>query len=242
MIYLCQTEIAVTRAVRHFGETADRRLVRDTDYLIKTALTETLAGAAIRPWAFHAMRSGMATIVGYSRQSPDALNTARALALPALQQVVGPVIGGLMPTCDDGQRFAFAVRLSPLIHVTRNGIRRHGERDAFLVAADSHTGEDPLRREPVYIAYLKKRLAGAEIVTARLTGFRLNRMARKSAKTGVGQRVVPQAWIEGLLVVTETARFEQTLLDGVGRQRTFGCGMIRLRPAWPRSKSEAGES
>ena len=33
-----------------------------------------------------------------------------------------------------------------------------------------------------------------------------------------------QAWIEGQLTVTEAARFEQTLIDGVGRQRAFGHG------------------
>ena len=230
MIYLCQTEIAITGAARHFGTAAARRLVRDTDYLIKTALTETLAGAVLRPWALHAMRNGIATIVGYSSQSPDALNESRAHALPALQQVVGPMIGGPMPTVRESQHFAFDVRLSPMIHVTEDGARRHGERDAFLVAADGHSGERLLLREQVYVDYLKTRLVGAEIAAANLKGFRLNRMARKSAKTGVGQRVVPQAWIEGLLTVTEAARFEQTLIDGVGRQRAFGHGMIRLQP------------
>ena len=232
MIYLCQTEVAITGAARHVGGSTARSLARDTDYLIKTALTETLAGAALRPWALHEVHGGTATVVGYSRHPPESLNDARALALPSLQQVVGPVIGGPMPELRSGQGFAFEVRLSPTIHVTRDGRRRHGERDAFLVAVEAHAGETPLRREPVYVDYLAKRLAGAEIGPASLKGFRLNRMARKSAKAGSGQRVVPQAWIEGSLTVTDADRFEQTLLDGVGRQRAFGHGMIRLQPAY----------
>ena len=231
MIYLCQTDVAITAAARHLGGSMARRLVRDTDYLIKTALTETFAGAAVRPWALHSVRNGTATIVGYSRQAPEALNDARALALPSLQQVVGPVIGGAMPAIREEQSFAFEVRLSPTVHVTKDGVRRHGERDAFLVAADNHTGETPLRREPVYLDYLAQRLRGAEITIANLKGFRLNRIARKSATARVGERTVPQAWIVGSLKVTDATLFQQTLLQGVGRQRAFGHGMIRLQPS-----------
>ncbi len=231
MIHLCQTEVQIARAAREFGGSFERPLVRDTDYLIKTALTETLAGPVIRPWALHGTRAGIATIVGYSRHPPEALNDARALALPSLQQVVGPVIGGPMPAFRGGQSFAFELRLSPTIHVTKDGLRRHGERDAFLVAVDGHEGETPLRREEVYINYLAKRLIGAEIGSANLKGFRLNRIARKAAKTGIGRRTVPQAWIAGVLTVTDAERFDQTLVEGVGRQRAFGHGMIRLGPS-----------
>lgn len=231
MIHLCQTEVAIARAAREFGGSMERFLVRDTDYLVKTALTETLAGPVIRPWAPHRTQQGIATIVGYSRQSPEALNDARALALPSLQRVVGPVIGAPMPALGDGQDFAFEVRLSPTIHVTMDGVRRHGERDAFLVAADSHEGKTGLRREDVYVDYLARRLFGAEIVSASLRGFRLHRIARKAAKIGIGRRTVPQVWIAGVLTVTDAERFQRTLIEGVGRQRAFGHGMVRLTPA-----------
>ena len=231
MINLCQTEVAIARAAREFGGSMERLLVRDTDYLVKTALTETLAGPVIRPWALHRTQQGIATIVGYSRQSPEALNDARALALPSLQQVVGPVIGAPMPALRDGQGFAFEVRLSPTVHVTRDGVRRHGERDAFLVAADGHEGKTGLRREAVYVDYLAGKLFGAEIASASLKGFRLHRIARKAAKTGIGRRTVPQAWIAGVLTVTDAERFQRTLIEGVGRQRAFGHGMVRLMPA-----------
>ena len=231
MIHLCQTEVAITAAARHFLKFIAQPLVRDTDYLIKTALTETLAGPVIRPWASHSMANGVATVVGYSKLSPDSLIAARALALPGLQQIVGTVIGGAMPGFREGGSFGFEVRISPTIHVTKDGTRRHGERDAYLVAVEAHTAETRLSRESVYLDYLAKRLGGAEVAEAKLDGFRLNRIARKSAKARFGRRVVPQARISGVLRVTDAVRFERTLLEGVGRQRAFGHGMIRLRPA-----------
>ncbi len=230
MIYLCQTEVSFTLAARYFGGLAPRPLVRDPDYLIKTALTETLAGAMIRPWAVHATRHGIATVLGYSKRSPDSLVDSRLLALPTLQQVVGPVIGGPMPKLREGQCYAFEVRICPTIHVTKDGTRRHGERDAFLAAVDNNLGDERLVRETIYTDYLRKRLVGAEITKASLKGFRLNRVARKSAKNSVGQRVLPQAWMDGLLKIRDAGLFEQTLIDGVGRQRAFGHGMVRLRP------------
>ena len=230
MIYLSQTEVAIAAAARHFLNYIARPLVHDTDYLIKTALTETLSGAVIRPWASHSVANGVVTVVGYSKSSPDSLNAARALSLPGLQQIVSPVIGGAMPGLREGENFGFQVRISPTIHVTKDGTRRHGERDAYLVGVEAHTAETRLSRESVYLDYLAKRLGGAEVSEAKLDGFRLHRIARKSAKTRFGRRVVPQAWISGTLVVTDSARFERTLLEGVGRQRAFGHGMIRLRP------------
>lgn len=230
MIFLCQTSVSITGAARHVQAVAGRRMARDNDLLIKTVLTETFGGPVLRPWAMHALHDGVATIVAYSGQTPEALNDARALSLPSLRQVVGEVIGGPMPALGPRQRFGFEVRLCPTIHVTKDGKRRHGERDAFLVAVEKASEHEPASREGVYRDYLAQRIEGAELNAVTLRGFRLNRMTRKSATTEVGQRVVPEALLQGALTLNDAAAFEKTIAQGIGRQRAFGHGMIRLQP------------
>ena len=49
----------------------------------------------------------------------------------------------------------------------------------------------------------------------------------------MAQRVVPDAVLEGIFKVTDPAAFEQTLTQGIGRQRAYGRGYIRLEAMRP---------
>src|SRR5262249_13417448 len=149
-----------------------------------------------------------------------------ALAIPALTGAIRGIHGHALPEFQPGVRLRFSVRLCPTIHVTpgKDGTaragRRHGERDAFLVAVDQ--GADGPTRDGVYRAYLAERLAGARIETCRLIQMRLAPILRPhrgsdAPISGYATRTVPDVALDGVLMVVDPVSFTSTLGAGVGR-------------------------
>jgi len=229
-MHLIQVEVNYTNAIRHLRAVTGRRPLSDDSLVVKTVLTETFSGAYVRPWAVHARYGPRLVIVGYGDDDQTVLNERRRLALPSLQAAVGDACSVQMPPVRNGEDYRFGVRLVPTLRVTRNGERRHGERDAFLVEADRAGPNAGLMRDTVYTGYLTDRILGAEITACRLDGFRLVRLSRP-AKQGEAQKTMPEAILSGTLAVTDPDAFSQCLRSGIGRQRAYGYGMLRLQPA-----------
>lgn len=223
-LYQLQTTVDVTAATRHVGHR------RDTDLTIKTVLTETFGGAVLRPWSIARRNGPIVTIVGYSEQSAEEANRRRELALPSLQATIGPVLGYKLPAPQAGDRLLFQVRLQPTVRCRdEHGNRR--EVDAFLHRVEA-VGDDVPPREAVYIEYLGNRLEGARIEQAHMERFQIAERYRKSARSRVGfaRYRAPDAVITGILEVTDAGALFQQIGTGIGRQRAFGCGMLRLAP------------
>jgi len=223
-LYQLQTTVDITAATRHVGHR------RDTDLTIKTVLTETLGGAVIRPWSIARQNGPVLTIVGYSELSATEANQRRELALPSLQAAIGPVLGYELPAPQTGDRLLFSVRLQPTVRCRdKDGNRR--EVDAFLHRVEA-VGDDVPSRETVYGEYLDERLDGAQIEQARVERFQIADRCRKSArsKAGFARYRAPDAVITGTLTVTDPDALLRQLGTGIGRQRAFGCGMLRLAP------------
>jgi hypothetical protein len=232
-----QVDIDVPAAVRAVSLSHAAR--HDTDLLIKTFLTSAFAGPAIRPWMVHRQEGPVAMVLGYSTLSVDDLRQRLALTIPALTGAIRGIYGHAMPEFQLGVVLRFSVRLCPTVHVTpgkegtaRAGYR-HGERDAFLVAVDQGT-EGPTR-DGVYRAYLAERLAGAQIETCRLMQMRLAPMLRPhrgsdAPASGYATRTLPDVVMEGILTIIDPVRFTSTLGTGIGRQRAYGRGYVRLEP------------
>jgi CRISPR system Cascade subunit CasE len=199
--------------------------LHDSDLLVKTALTEAFGGAVVRPWALLRQEGRVAAIGGYSSLDADAIKTRLSLAGPAIQAAISDIVSATMPQFAVGQSLRFAVRLTPTINVTRRG-----ERDAYVVARE--VGRDETR-EAVYRQYLVQRIRGAEVGFVALNRFQLDKVTRPhrgehAPDTGVATRVMPDVTMSGLLVVTDPEAFVDTLAQGVGRQRAYGRGMLRL--------------
>ena len=64
---------------------------------------------------------------------------------------------------------------------------------------------------------------------AKLIRFRLEKRCRK-ANAGYAIVTQPDAVLAGTLTVTDPDTLRQALFTGIGRQRAFGCGMLRLKP------------
>ena len=224
-LYQLQTTVDITASTRHVGHR------RDTGLTIKTVLTETFGGAVLRPWAIARRDGPMLSVVGYSDQSVEEANHRRQLALPTLQAAVGPVLGYELPAPRTGDRLLFHVRLQPTVRCRdKDGNRR--EVDAFLHRVEA-VGDDVPPREAVYMEYLGKRLDGARIEHARVERFQIAERYRRSARSRVGfaRYRAPDVVITGILEVTDAGALLQQIGTGIGRQRAFGCGMLRLAPA-----------
>jgi CRISPR system Cascade subunit CasE len=229
-MFLAQVPVDFVGAVRHLKVFLQPSALDDESLILKTILWEGFAGAALRPWAIHAQRGPTTTIVGYTGIDAVELNKRRALALPSVQVAVGEAIAVPLPSLSPGERYRFSIRLTPTIRVTKSEGRRYGERDAFLAKADTAGKDAGLKRDDVYRDYLAERLAGAMIETSRLVEFRLRKLMRPKKDGSVSGKTMPEAVIEGHLRVDDAAKLLEAIGGGIGRQRAYGCGMLRLQP------------
>jgi CRISPR system Cascade subunit CasE len=233
MMFSVQIDVDVLAAAR--AVTLSHTARHDVDMLIKSALTEAFGGAVVRPWSLHRQAGPVATVIGYSAIPVADIETRLGMALPSIRTAIKALYGHALPILAAGQKFRFSVRLCPTIRVTpsKDKSHAHGEIDAFLVAVQR--GETNIEREGVYTRYLIERLKGASVERVKLTRFRLEEMSRPHRGTSArpssfAQRVVPDAVLGGLLTVVDPTAFAQTLMSGVGRQRAFGRGYVRLEP------------
>jgi CRISPR system Cascade subunit CasE len=230
-MFSVQVDIDVLAAAR--AVTLPHTERSDIDLLLKATLTEALGGAVIRPWSLHHQAGSVASVIGYSAIPIGEIETRLLTSLPSVRAAIKAVHGHTLPAVEAGQKFRFSVRLCPTIRITpsKDKSHAHGEQDAFLVVVQR--GETNIEREGVYTRYLAERLLGATVERARLTRFQLSKMTRphrgaSAPASGLAQRVVPDAVLEGILTVTDPAAFMQTLMKGVGRQRAYGRGYVRL--------------
>jgi CRISPR system Cascade subunit CasE len=230
-MFLAQVSIDVVNAVRHLKAFFQPSALDDESLILKTILSEGFSGGKIRPWSIHAQVGPRTIIVGYSEIDAAELNKRRALALPSVQQAIGEAIAVPLPALSSGEHYRFAIRLVPTIRVTKAEGRRYGERDAFLVKADALGKDAGLKRDNVYRDYLAERLAGATVEDGRLVQFRLRKFMRPKTDGSVSGKTMPEVVIEGRLRVDDPAKLYEAIGTGVGRQRAYGCGMLRLQPA-----------
>ncbi len=205
-------------------------------------LGETFGPAMLQPFRLMvAPRARNGTLYAYARQDADGLRTlARAVLTPAQAAVVRldhlRSLARPEGTWAAGQRLGFDLRLRPVVRLasalvgtTEDGtavqFAKGAEVDAFLAAALRGT---PAPREAVYRNWLAERLAPAATLDAdatRLASFRRLRIQRG------GQRLEgPEAILYGTLTVADPNAFAALLARGIGRHRTYGYGMLLLRP------------
>lgn len=213
----------------------------DLGYALHGLLRAAFGEQAPQPFLYAGPREGL---LAYTRQGLDELRERAALAPPEVAQALGldsgPAGPGLsvrpFPTrWAPGHVLGFSVRVRPLVRENRGG----QERDAFLKAVE-RAGGQPVERAPVYVQWLREQLqrqGGAELLDATLERFQLLDVMRLGRRADGGEgrspkRVCgPDAVLGGHLRVLDAGAFAELIGRGVGRHRSFGFGLLQLRPA-----------
>jgi hypothetical protein len=224
-----QLQIDLRRAQAHAASVLGWRhdVLGDDGLIVKTILTEAFGGPLLRPWRIERIHAGIATLLAYTETDPERLASLYSASLPSVQAAV-TVVGAASVAIQTGVRYPFSIRLCPAIRVTpREGVR-HGERDAFLVAVDRNPDQHHDRLQ-VYAEYLASRLPGAELMSVEATQApRLKPMFRPGNNRKLARKTLPDASLAGTLRTTDAATLVAAMRAGIGRQRAYGYGMLRL--------------
>ena len=200
------------------------------------ALGEVFGPGALQPFRLMVPpRQREAGIYAYSSHSFAELEQQMQIAPPESGEVFHyPALRhkSLAIQFKPGHRLGFDIRARPICRIKSPDKKRGREMDIYQRKAELH-GDEPgwhekHNRETVYLQWLSERFRGGAQIEP---GACLKRFRR--IKTGRGKHVSegPDAIMQGTLEVTDAARFADLLVRGAGRHKSYGYGMILLRPA-----------
>lgn len=205
-------------------------------------LGETFGPAALQPFRLMvAPRAQSGTLYAYADADAETMRgNAMASLTPAQAAVMELDRLRSLPrpasVWTAGQRLGFDLRLRPVVRLASsltgkdaNGVtvflRKGAEVDVFLAAV---LRDRPTTREAAYLDWLAARLAPAavlDLAASHLVSFQRTRVQRS------GRRIEgPDAVVHGTLTINDPAAFAGLLARGVGRHRSYGYGMLLLRP------------
>lgn len=215
----------------------------DDNYLTHCALGKLFQDRAPKPYAIGKKSGRYLNVLGYSASDADELKTAaRAFAEPAVYQEAcdwDELASKPMPeSFPEGMQLRFETRVCPVIRKASDGERWHKgqELDAFLAEAWKPENEDvDLDREEIYREWLQghfERRGGARPLEIGMDRFSIERMIRRTHGSDRDVRTIqrPDVTMTGKLKVTDGAAFVDLLGSGIGRHKSFGFGMLKVRP------------
>lgn len=205
-------------------------------------LGETFGPAALQPFRLMvAPRAQVGTLYAYAAIEAETLRRraiaslapshAEVIDLERLRSLPRPKASWIV-----GQRLGFDLRLRPVVRLASalSGVDDSGAEVSFSKGAevDAYLAKvlrgEKTTREESYLSWLAERLAPAAALdhaATRLASFQRTRIQRD------GKRLEgPDAVLHGTLTVTDAGAFADLLARGVGRHRSYGYGMMLLRP------------
>jgi CRISPR system Cascade subunit CasE len=231
----------------------------DAGRALHHVLDETFGPSALKPFRLMAPRERDAgTVYAYSTRSKnDLLRIANETSMPEAGTILAldRIDERTMPASwAEGKRLAFDVLIRPTVrlrtelHNPRSGkgsYKRGAEIDAYVAEAgrlhpdeapryvDGHRTSSGMQkagrsREAVYRDWLAARLMpAAKLIAERTTmvAYERCRLARAGAPIEG-----PAATLHGELTIADPLTFATLLSRGVGRHKTYGFGMLLLRP------------
>ncbi len=242
-------------SVRKFQRWMGTRRFQDPDHALHCLLIECFGDLAPKPFRLIVPRGGQTgCLYGYGPVGADGLREAAAICADPLQAGIIPastIDSKPMPAqWTAGRKLGFEVRIRPIVRLVRDtaripadversfkdgSLRPGKECDAFLREALQYPVKGTMQRtrEAVYADWLSAqldRIGGAELDMSRtrLVSFQRTRAFRK-LRTRYSEG--PDAVMQGVLTITNSAAFADLLTRGVGRHRAYGYGMLLLRPA-----------
>lgn len=221
----------------------------DAGYRMHVGLTSVFGDAAPKPFWIRDTDGQHADVLGYADQDKKGLQGAAQMHASSLAYEMcewNRLHCKPMPGADvlEDQALSFKLRACPIVRKgsAGQGINldgetvkwRAGERmDAFLSQALS-SGDDITRSE-AYASWLRRQFdvrdGGAEIQSVSLEAFNLKEVTRRAQGTTMKQQTKPMVLLSGRLQVREPEDFLSILSSGLGQHKSFGCGMMLIRPA-----------
>jgi CRISPR system Cascade subunit CasE len=235
----------------------------DTNYLVHCALGELFGDDAPKPFFVDddprsiektGTSDRFVRVLGYAAASKEELREEARLChnLTVSEMCDWDRFGGKkMPErLSEGRRLGFDLRCCPIVRKgsAGQGMNAQGEvrtwregqeLDAFLSAAWEAGPDADIDRESAYVDWLKHQFdvrGGAEIESAGVERFSIERMTRRTQPSGSGERKAktikrPDVTLRGVLRVTDPDTFNDILRSGIGRHKSFGFGMLKIRRA-----------
>jgi len=225
----------------------------DNNYLTHCALAELFQDQAPAPFCiddvhrsmdhYEDRRARYLRLVAYSNVDGEALQRiAQGFASPAVYEICDWSILASKPmpeTFPEGMRLGFELRACPVVRKASDGPKWHRgqEVDAFLSRVwelDDPTVD--VDREEVYRDWLKdhlERRGGADPLAISMDRFSIERMSRRTHGNEREVRTIqrPDVTLTGTLRVVDARAFSDVLRTGVGRHKSFGFGMLKVRRA-----------
>ena len=213
----------------------------DVDYLVHCFTGELFGDAAPKPFRVVGQRGRYTELLGYSSVGSDELaRHARQFAEPIVHAGCDwrRFASKTMPSeWRVGARLGFEVRACPIVRVGRNhSTLAHGaEVDIYLSRLKGGDEDAIVDREAIYCEWLKGELLrhpGADLLEARMCAFQLGKVMRRTSGATRTSRLSqrPDVLLRGEIRVARSEEFVSLLRRGVGRHRSFGYGMLLLRP------------
>ena len=226
----------------------------DTGYLTHCALGELFGDDAPKPFSIESAGSNgeNVRVLGYTTANADTLQTNAQLdASPTVYEICdwNELAAKPMPeTFPERMALQFELRACPVVRkasagkgVNQNGDERTWEEgdelDAFLAEAWTRPEDDDLNREQVYREWLARQFdirGGAEVDSdaVAMTRFSIERMTRRNGPDRTPDTIKrPDVTLTGTLRVTDGDAFVDLLRSGLGRHKSFGYGMMKVRRA-----------
>lgn len=212
----------------------------DFGYALHALLATAFGNLAPKPFRYFGDKRGL---LAYTTAELDEMRLYAALAAPDIARALGLGAFDAKPFPSAwrvGQRIGFEARVRPIVR-TKDG----RERDVFLHTVSNSDEIMPdaegalALRQGIYASWLAKQFASdnaADLESVRMESFALTRVLRKGAARDEGKRKSTQASgpdvvFKGSLLIKNTQAFYDLLRRGLGRHRSFGFGMLLLRPA-----------
>jgi len=243
--HLVQISINIPRVIRFYKRFWGHHSpgLSDAGMLIKTALTETFVGeAAIRPWRQQGDGDefGTVTILGVSKYDAEQLKDMVLDTLPELANCYDTNSFFSKPLRDFevGKRYQIQSLVSArkmTSFVEGKHVERRVERDLYSIEKEfcAAKGKTLRSREEVYTDFFQEFFKDVvEFESCEVKAVKSDRTVRKdeSGLPNIGFSS-NSAEFEAIVKIKDAESFRNLLINGIGRAKAYGHGMVLVRAA-----------
>lgn len=220
------------------------------NYLTHCALSELFQNQAPRPFSVEDNHRQISDYDGqqirvlcYSKYDWQTLQKlAQGFASPAVYDIVDweRIASKPMPEVfPDGLELRFELRACPVVRKASDGLKWHKgqEVDVFLSKAWEQEDQNiEVDRENTYKEWLIRyfeRQSAVHLTSVHVKRFSIERMSRRNHKPNRKVTIIqrPDVTFTGTLKIKNGKEFEELLYRGIGRHKSFGFGMLKIRRA-----------